>query len=185
MFSSTFLWNMLMSYMPAWLEYQHTWDMTGMFIFLASSCREQWSFHSGLSVANALMPKLQMHGNCVSLLCGRIFTHNAPAWIWYPSPSCSVSQHLLFNRILPLAFTGYSSHLLKAQPPPLLLLYTAMSVRSLVCFFCEFSFGSASFFSPKATQQKQPLLLPSSSSLFSFTNPQFSLGNLFYPACNP
>ena len=104
----------------------------------------------------ALIPELPMQGNCAPPICGQILTHNAPAWMCYRSPSCSLSQQGLFSRTHPLALTGHSSHWLQAQPPPLLLLYTAMSVREAWSVFLWFSFGSASFFSPKATQTAPP-----------------------------
>ena len=129
-----------MSYIPA---------LAGAFFTTSALFRPEWC-------KKALIPELPMQGDCVSPICGRILTHNAPAWICYPSPSCSLSQQVLFSRTHPLALTGHSSHWLKAQPPPLLLLYTAMSVRSLVCFFVVFFWLSFLFLSQSHTNKNSP-----------------------------
>lgn len=70
--SSICLWNLLVSYILSWPVHQHRWEST-VFVFLASTCRDLWSFHSGPSNAK----KLRCSGCKCMAIVGSAWWENA------------------------------------------------------------------------------------------------------------
>ena len=158
-----------MSYSPA---------LAGAFFTTSALFRPEWckkSFDTWVANARRLCVSnlwKNSHTQCTSLnlLPFPLLQFITAGPFQQNTPTCS-------NRSLqPLAQSS--------APSPSIIIHSHVSQKPGL-FFCGFLLAQLPFSLPKPHKQKQPLLLPPSSSLFSVTNPQFSIRNLCYPVCNP
>lgn len=70
--------------------------------------------------------------------------------------SLNLTPFPLLQCVTAAPLRGHSSHLLKAQPPPLLWLHIALSVSSLVWFFVDFHLAQLPFSLPKPHNENNP-----------------------------
>lgn len=176
---------MLMSYMPAWLEYQHTWDMTGMFIFLASSCREQWSFHSGLSVAKCFDAQAANAWQlCVPALWENFHTQcTSLNLIPFPLLQCVTASP--FQQNTPTCFHRLLQPFAQsAAPSPSIIIHSNVSQEPGLLFLWIFFWLSFLFLSQSYTTKTTPptaILFIS----FFFYQPSIFFGEFVLPSLQP